>query len=74
MTFQTASRIFLGQYPKRKILGYWDHPKGIVLQVSPALAGRAEEPCQFLVTSEKEILPTNPAQTPELLRSNMKRV
>ncbi len=72
MTVKAAVDLFLEQYPNQRVLGYWDDTKGIVLQVSPSLTGRAEEPLQFLVTDDGTIYPSNPVITPSVMKTKMK--
>ena len=72
MTAKMAANLFAKKFHDRMVLGYWEDQKGIILQVSPSLPGRAEEPCQFLVTDDGLIYPTNPVVNPSIMRTKMK--
>lgn len=74
MNVADAVKSFKEEYPERKVKGYWEDGDAIILNVEEQRSSECPEPCQFIVTSNGSVMPTNPVRSPIMIESPMKKI
>lgn len=64
MEITKAIELF-GQYnPRRKVVGYWKRPEGLILSTTADYDSKGmPEPGQYIVYNSGKIIPTNPVRS-----------
>lgn len=75
MTIEQAIHIFSKKYPSKKLNGYWEDGNNYILNTESEYGpGYSGEICQFLVSGNGDIQPTNPMRSEVIIDSPMIKI
>lgn len=74
MNVTDAIKSFKEEYPDKKVKGYWNDGDAIVLNVEQDRSVECPEPCQFIVTGNGSVVPTNPVRSPIIIDAPMTKI
>lgn len=75
MTVEHAIYIFNKKYPDKKLIGYWKDGGNYILNTEDKYGpGYSGEICQFLVSGNGDIQPTNPMRSEVIIDSPMIKI